>query len=869
MTLRFPRSAAVALALSIIGAATLSQGASAQAPLAGRLTAPVISGLSYVTERGTGTTGADGGFTYRPGEIVRFMLGDIELGRATGRPELGLADLAGGDAGATLLIARLLLSLDMDEDAGNGVAIDPETAARFAHSGATLSDLAHLAGLLERFAPGHGPVSVGYVQAVLNPPAASRFTRLDADGRPSVADTGLCITDATTGLTWENKTADGLRAASHTYLAAPIKGGDQGICAPELAACTAQDYVKHVNETGLCGAKDWRVPSARELKSLLEPARLATGPAHAAIDPQHFPHTVPGPYLTDQVQRVFGIVAVWFDDTHRTLPDTALSRQRAMHLRLVRGPRLSEPAKPERLAPFIPLDRHGRPTQDSTWTCVDEAMRPDRLQTITLWYAPSGADTADPDAQVAALEATATCGVRGWRLPNADELARLRLAARSAGGHVPEFRHFVPDADYWTNEGEQRVITSGDGTTRRAQADQRAGFIAIATLPRPPMVERRAPHGKRPDANELAALRDQYARYVPGQARQPHWPAPDIDASVSEGFQDIGLLPPPPFPHDNPYSEAKVVLGETLFFDRRLSRNDQIACAACHDPETGWTDKRPTSTGHIGQLGERNAMSILNTAYATSLFWDGRAATLEEQAKGPVVNPAEMHQPLGRAVDKIAAAPEYAPLFTAAFGDADVDLDRIAKAIATFERTLVSHDSAFDRFLKGERDALDDKALWGLHLFRTKARCINCHNSPLFSDNHFHSNGLHYYDRELEDRGRYNVTGDPADIGRFRTPPLRDIIHTGAYMHNGLFPLTENVGVLAMYDAGMVQTPAQGRSKYDRHYPRTAPEIRPLGLSPDEKRALFAFLHAISGPPRMKPASREELGLAPAGSPVD
>jgi len=164
-------------------------------------------------------------------------------------------------------------------------------------------------------------------------------------------------------------------------------------------------------------------------------------------------------------------------------------------------------------------------------------------------------------------------------------------------------------------------------------------------------------------------------------------------------------------------------------------------------------------------------------------------------------------------------------------------------------------------FLKGDKQALSDDAVWGLHLFRTKARCINCHNSGLFSDNRFHNNGLHYLGRELEDKGRYEVTGKAADIGKFRTPGLRDVIYTGNYMHNGLFPLTPDLGVIAMYDAGMVQTPPLGLNKYNPDYPRTAPEIRPLGLSQEEKKALFAFLQAISAEPRTESATPQEMGL--------
>ena len=490
----------------------------------------------------------------------------------------------------------------------------------------------------------------------------------------------------------------------------------------------------------------------------------------------------------------------------------------------------------------------------------------------------------DAPSYVAAVNAARLCGHDDWRLPDEDELKSLldlsRVATRPSRPAID--RRAFPDAlptFYWSSTlhrvGGVRAVWFDD-THRELPATSllptRAGAVRLVRgQPAVVPARRSGPSGAflrppaaavgedlAPSAAQLAQWRAQYARYRPGESWQPDWPPPQIDASVRDGFADLGLLPPVPFPADNPYSPQKVELGRRLFFDPQLSRNGQVSCASCHNPATGWTDRRAVSLGHLGQRGERNSMSILNSAYATSLFWDGRAGSLEAQALGPISNPLEMHQPLARAVARIAAQPGYAPLFAAAFGDARVDTLRMARALATFERTLISHDSAFDRFLKGERMALDDRALWGLHLYRTKARCINCHNGALLSDNRFHSNGLHYFGRELEDLGRYAVTGDPADRGKFRTPSLRDILLTGPYMHNGLFPLTENLGVIAMYDAGMVQTAA---SRPD--LPQAAPELRPLGLTLREKQALHAFLQAVSGEARTGPATPAEMGLEP------
>lgn len=674
-----------------------------------------------------------------------------------------------------------------------------------------------------------------------------------------------CVLDRQTGLTWERRAP---AAVAPTYVAALPRGGVSAArCgAADPAACSTQAYAARVNAQQLCGHADWRLPTQAELKTLLDFSHPGAGVEQPAIDMAAFPDAQAGFYWTGTPHRAGGVLAVWFDDTHRELPSTALQPSRAGLVRLVRGAGIADkvPAAPARL---IRLDRTGRPAaRPGDWQCVDDALRRDSLRTLTVWQL--GAKASGPvrattlAAAVRRLNRDNFCGVAAWRLPDEAELAGLwQTVARNsaATGIAPERARA-----YWVHAGygPPRVWQPASGRSRPARPGEAAGSLLISTTPRPQQVRPAPAPEARPTAAELAGWRAAYARYRPGQAEQPDWPVPEVDESARRaGFADLGLLPAVPFPADNPYSPAKVALGQKLFFDVRLSRNNQLSCASCHDPATGWTDRRDVSLGHIGQRGERNSMIILNTAYVTELFWDGRARSLEEQARGPIPNPLEMHQSTGMAVEKIAAAPEYGPLFAGAFGDAKVDIDRIARALATFERTLTSRDSAFDRFLKGERTALSDEALWGLQLFRTKARCINCHNGALFSDNRFHNNGLHYFGRELEDLGRYAVTGDVADIGKFRTPTLRDILYSGNYMHNGLFPLTANTGVLAMYDAGMVQAPPLGAHKYAARYPRIAPEIRPLGLSTLEKKALFAFLEAISAEPRREPATPREMGL--------
>ena len=323
------------------------------------------------------------------------------------------------------------------------------------------------------------------------------------------------------------------------------------------------------------------------------------------------------------------------------------------------------------------------------------------------------------------------------------------------------------------------------------------------------------------------------------------WPKPFLADSILQSgtFEDIGVLPPVPFPEDNPYSKEKEELGKLLFFDPRLSVSKQISCASCHDSELGWGDGRRVSYGHNRKQGSRNALTLLYVAYAENLFWDGRANSLENQIHDPITNKVEMNFHVNLATERIAAIQEYANYFTNAFGDENVTENRIQKAIATYERTIKGRTSRFDRFIEGDEEQLSDQEVLGLHLFRTKAKCINCHNTGYFSDNEFHNLGLTYYGRKYEDLGRFEVTGKAEDVGRFRTPTLREVSRTGPYMDNGLFPHLE--GVINMYNAGMPQPKRKEHQISDSLFPATSPLIEPLELTNDEQEALEAFLRSL------------------------
>ncbi|MCH4552694.1 cytochrome-c peroxidase [Aestuariibaculum lutulentum] len=325
------------------------------------------------------------------------------------------------------------------------------------------------------------------------------------------------------------------------------------------------------------------------------------------------------------------------------------------------------------------------------------------------------------------------------------------------------------------------------------------------------------------------------------------WPKPNLDSTINKAeFEDIGALGKVKFPKDNPYSKEKEKLGKILFFDPRLSVSGQIACASCHNPELAWTDNSTRSFGHNRQTGARNSMTILNAGFAHSLFWDGRAISLEDQARFPIKDPVEMNEELNIAVDKIAEIKGYKPLFEAAFGNDSISLKRIQKAIATFERTITSYKTRFDKFVEGDSTKLNNQEVLGLHVFRTKARCINCHNTPYFSDNKFHNDGQTLFGTKFEDFGRYNVTNNVDDIGKFRTPTLREVSRTGPWMHHGHFPSL--LDVVELYNLG---NPAPIQKKFlgtarDTLIPEISPILKKLDLNKTEIDALVAFLETLS-----------------------
>jgi cytochrome c peroxidase len=263
-----------------------------------------------------------------------------------------------------------------------------------------------------------------------------------------------------------------------------------------------------------------------------------------------------------------------------------------------------------------------------------------------------------------------------------------------------------------------------------------------------------------------------------------------------------------PVPEDNPITPSKLELGRKLFHDRRLSRSGNVACASCHDPQHAFSDSRPLAVGVFGRVGRRHAPALINRGYGRSFFWDGRIATLEEQVLKPIQDPNEMDLSLDEASSRVV-----------------LSVPAISHALATYVRSILSGDSPYDRFINGDRRSLTDEQQRGMQIFRGQGNCTACHVGPTFSDERFHNTGVAWQNDRLQDEGRAH--------GAFKTPTLREVALTAPYMHDG--SLAHLTDVVNFYSDG------------GRNNPSLDPDIRPLRLTDEEKRALIRFLEALSG----------------------
>lgn len=338
-----------------------------------------------------------------------------------------------------------------------------------------------------------------------------------------------------------------------------------------------------------------------------------------------------------------------------------------------------------------------------------------------------------------------------------------------------------------------------------------------------------------------------------------------LSAPSSEGAPapaPLAALPAVPVPADQPLTDERVRLGKFLFFDPRLSGDGSISCADCHDPKLGWGDGGELSRGYPGTVHWRNSQTVVNAAYLDRWFWTASSPSLEKQAHSAATGPlaGNLNPRLGE--ERMKQIPVYVELFQQVYG-ARPDWDKALSAIAAFERTVVSADSDFDRFMRGEAAALTAQQLRGKDLFEGKANCIACHNGALMTDQKHHNIGVppnpaftkdplrqiamrerirskkvpeEVYLKFDRDPGHYLDTKATADLGKFRTPPLRYLAYTAPYMHNGVFYSFDEV--VDFYDAGGGEDPFGTKSAL----------IKPLGLSDREKADLIAFLDSLSGP---------------------
>jgi cytochrome c peroxidase len=295
---------------------------------------------------------------------------------------------------------------------------------------------------------------------------------------------------------------------------------------------------------------------------------------------------------------------------------------------------------------------------------------------------------------------------------------------------------------------------------------------------------------------------------------------------------DIGPLPAVPVPADNSQTQDKIELGKMLFFDPRLSGDNKISCSTCHDPSKGFADGKARAIGFGGKELGRHSPTVLNAAYNTAQFWDGRSPSLEDQATKPIEATGEMNLPRQAMAGRLVSIPEYKKQFRELFGE-DPTLENVGKAIASFERTIIAPEAPFDRYARGDKQALNPQEKRGLILFMSKAACTQCHNGPNFTDNKFHVLGVPQKGPLAEDMGRYDVTKDEKDKGAFKTPSLRNIALTAPYAHDGAFGTLDEVVEFYNQGGGSV--------------PNKSPKLLKLHLTKQEKSDLVAFLKTLTG----------------------
>lgn len=495
--------------------------------------------------------------------------------------------------------------------------------------------------------------------------------------------------------------------------------------------------------------------------------------------------------------------------------------------------------------------------QIEPWMCVDDLRsrsRPLRNYGygINIWHYENEANAnkqlefANVLEVINQLDSQSMCQVANWSIPTVEEFESI---LENNGAKYPLSFPFLSTGLYWVNQDNSRqslnaaiydvsksALSTDDNLTSAAVVYK--SFTRVDKDRLQPQVDQ-----TRDEINAAyAEVKALYANPDPAT-----WPAPNVDEGVD--WQPLGRLPEVEHPSDNPYSLAVHSLGKRLFFEPRLSQERDVACSTCHTPAQGWDDNLQVSVGHDGLKGNRNAPSIINSAYQQTLFWDGRATSLEDQALQPIANPVEMNLPLDALESRIAQGEfdDYNQQVKEAFNADQLSTEIIARSLAMFQRSIVSSETKFDRFLSGET-ALSSRELWGLHLFRTKAKCMNCHSGPNFTNNEFEDLGLSDYNRKAQDLGLYNITLDAKDSGKFKVASLRELVHTAPYMHTGRFDLEEAV---TAYNNAMGVKIVSSKLKinefrYDPLFPEGSDKLHVLNLTESEITAIVDFLETLS-----------------------
>lgn len=300
-------------------------------------------------------------------------------------------------------------------------------------------------------------------------------------------------------------------------------------------------------------------------------------------------------------------------------------------------------------------------------------------------------------------------------------------------------------------------------------------------------------------------------------------------------LQDWKLPDIAPSPGNNKFDKRKFELGKKLFFDPRLSGNGKMSCATCHNPQFGWSDGMPTARGHEGKVLGRATPTIINVGFNKILMWDGRAKTLEHQALGPITNPDEMANSKRRLIKTLKGIPGYVKLFKEAFWGLDINTSRVANSIAMFQRKVVVNNSPFDRWIRGDKNAMSKEAIRGFEVFNNpnKGNCSTCHRPPNFTDDGFHNIGLASFGKNKPDMGRYNQKRAHFAKGAFKTPPLRNVSETAPYFHDGSAKTLKDV-VIHYNKGGIIKT-------------NLSPNMKQLSLSEKEMNDLVEFLKSLTG----------------------